>query len=202
MKFQILHHRILSLVVIFWVVSIVVGTSKINSYNSRPGERSEVSMDWPATSAIARDTRQPTLIMFAHPRCPCTDASIGELDTLLADIGNRIKVSVVFYQPVGVDAEWMQTRLRRAAESIPGVTVLLDPEGRETRRFGAETSGHVYLYSPEGRLLFEGGITPSRAHAGGNYGRSSIAALAQGQQPSHNRTPVFGCPIMGLGTQL
>jgi hypothetical protein len=45
-------------------------------------------------------------------------------------------------------------------------------------------------------LLFAGGITAARGHAGDNAGRSAIETLLAGGRPGYDRTPVFGCPIV------
>jgi hypothetical protein len=73
--------------------------------------------------------------------------------------------------------------------------VIFDPDGVEARRFGAETSGHTLLFAGDGRLLFSGGITASRGHAGDNAGESVIVALVNNQTPALTRTLVFGCSL-------
>ena len=75
------------------------------------------------------------------------------------------------------------------------MNVALDPGGRIARVFGAETSGHVLLYDPEGRLVFEGGLTPSRGHAGDCEGRTSLLNLLAGTAAVVSETPTYGCPI-------
>ena len=73
--------------------------------------------------------------------------------------------------------------------------VVFDPDGVEARRFGAETSGHTLLFGADGRLLFSGGITASRGHAGDNAGESAIVALVNNQTPTRTQTLVFGCSL-------
>jgi hypothetical protein len=86
--------------------------------------------------------------------------------------------------------------LRRSAAEIPGVTVLSDVDGTEARKFGAETSGHTFLFDHLGRLLFSGGITQSRGHAGDNAGESAIVSLANTRTSSQTKTFVFGCSLL------
>ena len=62
----------------------------------------------------------------------------------------------------------------RSAAAIPGVTVHVDHDGGEARRFGAETSGFVVLYDAHGELLFAGGITTGRGQAGDNAETAGI----------------------------
>ncbi len=107
----------------------------------------------------------------------------------------KIHAYVLFLKPKESDAEWQETDLRRSAASIPGVAVLSDVDGVEAYRFGAETSGHVLLYDHDGSLLFSGGITESRGHAGDNAGESVIEALVNNQSPARASTFVFGCAL-------
>ena len=71
--------------------------------------------------------------------------------------------------------------------------VIEDPDGAESRRFGARTSGHVCLYAADGRLLFSGGVTDSRGHAGDGVGADAVVALVGGGTAGTERTLVFGC---------
>jgi hypothetical protein len=75
------------------------------------------------------------------------------------------------------------------------VEILRDDDAVEARRFGVFTSGQSLLYAPDGALLFSGGITASRGHAGDNAGIAAIAALARGRGAATTETPVFGCAL-------
>jgi hypothetical protein len=72
---------------------------------------------------------------------------------------------------------------------------LLDRDAAESRRFRAETSGDALLYDEHGRLLFSGGITVARGHAGDNAGLGAIEALVRGDTNVRRQTPVFGCAL-------
>jgi hypothetical protein len=76
------------------------------------------------------------------------------------------------------------------------VAVQADLKGLIGKKFGAETSGYVLLYNPAGQLLFSGGITGSRGHAGDNAGEDAIIALVNGQNPGVTHTSVFGCSLL------
>jgi hypothetical protein len=163
-------------------------------YENKPGRIGALSQTWPATQ-IERSSDRPTLVMLAHPRCPCTSASVGELAHIMARLEGRVAAYVLFVKPQGAGRDWDNTDLRRSAEAIPGVKVILDPDGVEASRFGAETSGHTELFGTDGRLLFSGGITASRGHAGDNAGESAIVALVNNEEPARTQTLVFGCSL-------
>jgi hypothetical protein len=95
---------------------------------------------------------------------------------------------------------WEQTDLWRQAAALPGVTVVRDDEGLEAQHFGAATSGQTLLYDERGTLVFSGGITGARAHAGDNVGRQTLVALLNRQPAMRRGTSVFGCPLFHTGS--
>ncbi len=140
---------------------------------------------------------QRALVVFAHPHCPCTAATLRELALIVSRCGGRLDVSVVFSAPPGAPEGWEASDLRRRAEALPGVTVVSDREGHEARRFDARTSGAAYLYDASGTRRFAGGITGSRGHEGDNTGRSAVIALVLEGESGTATSPAYGCPLFG-----
>jgi hypothetical protein len=184
-----------------WIAAVASGLGVLMRYESTPGRVGIVGKSWPAASTILQSGTHPTLIMLAHPHCPCTRASIGELAQIMADTQGKLNASVLFLKPPGTGSDWDDTELRRSAAAIPGVTVLTDADGTEAARFGATTSGHTLLFDRTGALLFSGGITASRGHAGRNDGESAIIAAVNGKRSDRARTPVFGCSLIRQPTE-
>jgi hypothetical protein len=122
---------------------------------------------------------------------------VEELNRLLALGHDHVAAQVWFFKPAGFQPDWTQSGLCRSAAAIPGVTIHNDLDGRQARLFGAATSGYVVLYDPRGQLLFKGGITGSRGHAGDNAGENAVASLLAGQRPGLRQTPVYGCSLLG-----
>jgi hypothetical protein len=184
-----------------WLTAVVAALALIAKYANDPGRSGAIPHQWPAQSLIALDTDRPTLIMFVHPYCPCTRASLGELDSLMARCRGQFNAHVVFVKPAGLGEFQAKSDLWRRASAIPGVTVHSDSSGSETRLFHPETSGQTVLYDRDGRLLFQGGITISRGHAGDNPGRSALVALLNHQLVNEVETPVFGCSLFDTHVQ-
>ena len=133
--------------------------------------------------------------MLAHPRCPCTRASIGELAILMNRLKGRVRATVLFVKPAAGAADWEASGLMASAARIPGVSVLVDEGGREAARLGARTSGQVLLYGRSGELEFAGGITPGRAHMGDNVGIDRIVSLVTRGEADRRLSSVFGCAL-------
>lgn len=176
-----------------WAGGAVFAAHALFKYETQPGDVGHVSSAWPSDSTIQPAPDRPTLVMLAHPQCPCTRASIEELAQIMARVQGKVRAYVLFYAPKGSSTDWENTGTRRSAARIPGVTVLSDVDGIEGERFGAETSGHTFLFDQGGRLLFNGGITASRGHSGDNAGESAIASLINNHASLQTHTFVFGC---------
>ncbi len=183
-----------------WLVLAIGGLWTLARFQSAAGATAIVPTQWPADSQVVRATGCDTLILLAHPKCPCTRATLGDLARLMADCSGKLKTVVLFVRPAGTPANWEKGDLWESAAAIPGVSVFTDSGGIEAQRFGAETSGQTMLYDTQGKLLFQGGITAGRGHEGDNAGEDSIVALVHGTEPAARQTPVFGCPLCNTPT--
>lgn len=188
---------VLPTLTVVWLGVVGIGLSWMWEYEATPGEVTTSPTHWPTDSRIERNTDRPILVVFAHPRCPCTRASISELALIMAHCPGRVDVRVLFFRPSGFSAGWEKTDLWSSAEAIPGVKVVCDEDGSEAKRFRATTSGYSLLYNSNGRLLFGGGITGSRGHSGDNAGRSAIESLLMSGMADQRQTFVFGCSLLG-----
>ena len=178
-----------------WLVVVSTGLGAVWAYENRPGVDATAPQRWPAASALVPASARPTLLFVAHPQCTCTRASIQELAEVLARSPQPPKTYVLFLRPAAFERGWEQTDLWRSASALPNVTVLRDDDGVEARRFGVETSGQTLLYDRDGALIFRGGITGSRAHAGENAGELALVSLLTRGAADRNATSVFGCPL-------
>lgn len=188
--------------VILWLGGVASGAVWLWRYESAAGSEAAAPAQWPSDSSVgARPTpgssegsRLPLVLLFAHPRCVCTLASLDELEWLLSHSQDRVEAWVVLVVPPGAPPDWEQGEIARRAAAIPGVRVWTDRGGFEAQRFGARTSGQVLLYDTAGRLAFRGGLTPGRGQRGAaGSSRSPLPGLEYLRQVAS--APVFGCPL-------
>ncbi|HEY1923462.1 MAG TPA: hypothetical protein VGG44_11985 [Tepidisphaeraceae bacterium] len=184
---------------IVWASVTIGGFASLWRYETTACAQQEFGDRWPAGSHILRDAHHFTLVVFMHPQCPCSKASVADLARLMTRCQGRLIAQVLFIRPSGFGPGWEQTDLWRDAAAIPGTFVSCDVDGVEARRFGAMTSGQTALYDSAGRLLFQGGITESRGHEGDNAGCDAIADLVLHEDKtvgiSRGETGVFGCSL-------
>jgi hypothetical protein len=178
-----------------WACLIVAGYGSLISYQMKAGVPAAAYDSWPSGLNLTLDPERYNLVMFAHPKCPCTDASLEELKIVMTQGHGKIVPTICFFDPAGLPADWAQTSLVRDAREIPGLNVVIDLNGSIAEKFGAKTSGQVLMFDGRGRRVFAGGITGSRGHAGDNRGRELVLALANRETSEPGQTPVFGCAL-------
>lgn len=183
-----------------WLVAVGIGLAIMMNYETAAGRTGETPDVWPADASFQFDSTRPTLVLFAHPKCPCTRAGLRGLNRLLAQHSPRPATHIFFLKPEGTDEDWVHSDLWREAAAIPELILHIDDAGREAKRFGVQTSGHVVMYDAGGQLRFSGGITAARGQERDNASRDQLRSCLMAQEgltPLH--TPVYGCPLRNDG---
>ncbi len=177
---------------VVWLISLAVGLAMIIDFDARPGELTETTSQWPDGTKLVLDSRGKTLVMFVHPACPCSLASLNELDRLVRSSLVPSTLYVVFVGP-RIEGGPLPRLVARAGE-IANATLRFDPTGEEANRFDGRTSGTLFVFSATGELAYCGGVTPGRGHIGPNSAWDAAAAAIAGPA-SADSMPVFGCPL-------
>jgi hypothetical protein len=178
-----------------WLLVAALGQRVMLKYDYAAAAPGAPPEEWPSATKILRTPELSSIVVVAHPHCPCTRATLEELARLMAVLQNRATATVVFVRPLGFSEDWGKTDLWRSAARIPGVTALDDRNGVEASRFGAQASGQTMLYDAAGILRFSGGITASRGHSGDGPGRNAILSIVNTGNSSTSRTSVYGCSL-------
>jgi len=157
----------------------------------------------PPAPGLPRSTGRPTLYLFMHPRCPCTRATIAQLQQVLtapglddAAIPELMVVSTIPSDASENDDGWRRSETIRLALELPNASLVEDLGGSIARHFGAVASGSVVLYAADGRLLFAGGVTVSRGHEGDSLGADNLRRrLLDPDHPRPFTAPALGCRL-------
>ncbi len=100
-----------SLFAILWIATVAFGLRTLFQYENTPGRVGALPRAWPA-SQIERSSDRPTLVMLAHPHCPCTRASVGELAQIMARLQGKVAAYVLLVKPKEAGRDWEETDLR------------------------------------------------------------------------------------------
>jgi hypothetical protein len=187
-----------ALVVATWAAAAVAGTVVLARFHSTPGPSLAGGAGrWPEGGALPAPAGRASLLVFLHPHCPCTSATVAGLERVLAAAGSRPRdVRIVVFHPATATPAWSDGGLVERARLLPGAVVHADPGGAEAARFGAVTSGTVLAFDADGVRRFAGGVTPSRGHEGDCPGAAAVESFLRDGTPSPDTFPVFGCPIL------
>jgi hypothetical protein len=177
------------------VLAVLYATSL--TFDFTPGAVGQPPSSWPATTRLQRSSG-PTMILFLHSCCPCSRATLRELDALLTKFPANGRAYCVVLKPAACDR--LSDEITESVRSLPRIRLVEDDDRLESARFGVHTSGHVLFYDAAGKLRFSGGVTPSRGHEGSNSGTDALAVLFQGRQANVGQAPVFGCRLPSLKT--
>ena len=179
--------------VAFWVLFVAYGMYVLDRYANTPGRGADEQASWPGDGAVALSRDRMTLLLLAHPDCPCTRATMTELGKLAAKLDKKAVIHVLF---VGIsETDAAAKSLVESARAVPGIHVAFDPDGSHAKRFGAWTSGQALLFKADGTRVFAGGITPSRGHEGDNLGSEAIVERVLRDRSPASLTSVFGCSL-------
>jgi len=178
-----------ALAVAAWALSLVVVIGWLVAFESGPAPVA-------ASTEVPAEPPRWRLDVYAHPRCPCTRASIEEISRLAARLGDRIELRFWFFRPESESDAWAHSGSWKSAAAIPRALVATDPGGRLARSAGAVASGHVVLSAPGGRAVFNGGVTLTRGHVGPSPGSDAIYSWTI-TGSGLDQAPTLGCPLFG-----
>ena len=98
---------------------------------------------------------------------------------------------------VDADTANSLTKTRGAAPTA----VLLDPEGKLGRMYGARATPHMYVIKADGTLAYKGAIddkptaNPADIPAARNYVRTALGSLVKGTPIDPSATRAYGCSV-------
>lgn len=125
---------------------------------------------------------------------PATQADATGKGVVWLSIDSTAKSSWEHMDPAKVVA-WQKER--KAAPT----SLLVDPDGKVGRAFGARTTPHMYIVDPQGKLVYAGGIdsiassNPADISLAVNYVRTGLAEALAGKPITHAVTRPYGCSV-------
>jgi hypothetical protein len=178
--------------IVLWGFSLSAGFALVERHAAVAAMPASGLRSWPANTALSRSPHGATLLGFIHPRCPCSRATLRQLERVLSR-SPYARVEVIYRDDPGADLH--ATDAWALGARIPGARRVIDRGGVEARRFGARISGEVMLFDATGALRFHGGVTPSRGHEGDNEGAEALDAALRGASEGFVVARIFGCEL-------
>src|SRR5262245_2323003 len=106
-----------------WLLVVTAGTVAFWNYGKTAGSAGATPQRWPAGAPFSLDPAHDTLVMFAHPQCACTRASLEELNQLMAQCQGKVVTHILFFKPDKFSEAWANSGLWGNAAAISGVRI-------------------------------------------------------------------------------
>jgi hypothetical protein len=125
---------------------------------------------------------------------PATQKQAVDQGVVWLSINSTAKDSGDYLEPAKLVA-WQKER--QAAASA----MLMDEEGTAGKAYGARTTPHLYIVSPQGQLIYAGGIdsipssNPADIPKATNYVRQALAEALAGKPLTAATTRPYGCSV-------
>ena len=153
---------------------------------------------------------KPVVLEWTNEGCPYVRKwyGSGEMQKLQHDAASMgaVWLTVVSSAPGeqgyvdGSGADAMVSKAKAAPAHV-----LLDPEGRVGRSYGAQTTPHMYVIAADGKLAYMGGIDSIASTRVEDipkaepYARNALKAVVAGQAVSKPVTRPYGCSVKYKG---
>lgn len=178
-----------------WLGALAFGFYQLSQYEYSSARALKATASWPTKSSLALSSEESTLLVFLHPHCPCSQATLSELERQQRYWPKSLQLTFVFIQPPNKGQEWVQGALWERAGRFPRSQRRIDINGREAFLFGASNSGEAHLFDRHGQSLFVGGVTSSRGHEGESVPGRDLLARIENKIVTPCEHPVFGCDL-------
>ena len=183
------------LVLSVWLLLIMAGFLTLFLYEFTPGLAGDPPESWPQNPLISLTPVGKTVIVFAHPQCPCTKATFAELADALQQATVPCQVYLVWLeQPLATSQvnDLVGPDLR---QHIPESHHHWDAYHQALQIFQVRTSGHVLVFNESGDREFSGGITGGRGRLGVNSGKTALLSSLTNQSVGRTESQIYGCPL-------
>lgn len=199
--------KILALSIIgFWVIGTGFFIKSKIDFSFTPGKSSQFKSDFPMQSTLSVIPSKYNLYVFIHPKCGCSVATLDNLKSLAhkqSYLSDLMQIHVILYDPSESPKDWLDSQTVKDIQSWASqypVIVKHDKSLQEFKLFDAQTSGQSFLFDQNRRLVFSGGLTEERGHAGPSSSVNYILSVLSNKQSSTNQrlpaaftTDTFGC---------
>ena len=183
-------------------MAIVIGNWLLFEYSNRPSDSGQIknhlsqidSLPDALTNKNASSEKRSTILVFYHPHCPCTVATIRNLERSWTRLSQDSTILAFAYRPSETGDSWISSTSTGILKRM-GANVIVDPDGQNCTKFGVLTSGHLLVYNDEGALQFSGGVTSSGGHEGDCPAISDLVQKISNQSKQAKQWPVYGCQI-------
>jgi len=158
------------------------------------------------TQSVSQYKGKYVVLEWFNPECPFVKKHYGS--------GNMQKLQEEF---TGKGVVWLsidssapglegyltaeQANAKMAEWKTKQSALVLDPDGKAGRTYGAKNTPHMFVINPEGKIVYEGAIdskatpNPSDISSATNYVKVALEESMGGKTVSNANTKPYGCSV-------
>lgn len=147
-----------------------------------------------AQKTLDTNAAKATVIVFLSAKCPCSNSHEPTLKALAGKYQNQGFRFLAIHSNLDEDLAFSTRHFSETPLPFP---VLQDTNSHWANTLGAFKTPHAYLISPQGEILFQGGIDDCHLaqEAKKHFLADAIEAVHQGKQPLVKQARALGCVI-------
>jgi hypothetical protein len=141
-----------------------------------------------------KDVKKATVLIFISAKCPCSASH----EPVLRELALRFKKPE--FQFVGIHSNPQEEKSlyrEHFLKAALGFPVIHDPQTKLADLLGARVTPHVFVVSPDLKVLFQGGVDESHnaAIAKKHYLENALTQLSRGEEVTQKEARTIGCSI-------
>ncbi len=178
----------------FSLLSIVLLASVANANNLAPEYLGKDLLSGKDTRLTLAAASKGSVVVFLSAKCPCSASHEVALKNLYREFQVQGFTFTGVHSNADEDEALTVTHFKEAGLPFP---ILQDADQKLANAFGAFKTPHVFVVSPAGAILYQGGVdeTHIAALAKKPYLKNALVAVAQGHEPDPKEVRVLGCAI-------
>jgi hypothetical protein len=181
-----------ALVVLAFCGLLVKAFSALQTFDPLPG----VGRVKPTETPVFVDPKHLSAVMAIHPKCLYTESSLAEMRKILARMPEEITVTLLEFSADGEKESWTTNAAAElSALSKMQARILIDANGEMAQALGITKSGQLKLFSPNGKILFDGGVVAGFGTTGFSGSEELIVDIISGSAFKPVFTSNFGCKL-------
>lgn len=165
------------------------------AFAALPAELTGANLAAPGDVKISTTTKSAkgTVVVFLSAKCPCSNSHVSEIKGLAEKYKDFKFVGV----HSNVDEELELSKKYFTLYALP-FPVIQDEKAALADSFKALKTPHAYILSPEGEVVFQGGVTDSASGnaAKNHYLAAALEDLQQNRRVKTAQVRTLGCVIL------
>ena len=158
------------------------------------------------TQSVSQYKGKYVVLEWFNPDCPFVKKHYGSGN--MQKLQEELTAKGVVWLSIDSSAPGLEGNLtaeqaeKKIAEWKTKQTALvLDPDGKAGRSYGAKNTPHMFVINPEGKIIYEGAIdskaTPNPSDIAGstNYVKVALEESLAGKTVSNANTKPYGCSV-------